>query len=79
MVKAVNNLTQNELRTATIGLKSSRTAWDLDCPSPQSREQKCSVLGGDGQIGAATDIRKDSGRFVRITEKNILFFNFRHQ
>ena len=36
MVKAANNLTQNELRRAACGLESSRTAWDLDCPSPQS-------------------------------------------
>jgi len=37
MVTAANNLMQDELRTAAIGLEStSRTAWDLDCPSPQS-------------------------------------------
>ena len=36
MVKAGDNLAQNELRAAAIGLESSRTVWDLDCPSPQS-------------------------------------------
>ena len=36
MVKAGDNLAQNELRAAAIGLESSRTVWDLDCPSQQS-------------------------------------------